>query len=129
MANRFEVDQKQALFGARFGKAPQTVGNSDAYRSNVATDQMLADNDARLEHLEDQVGLLKDVTMGINAKVKEGNALLEKFGIDMTKASDMMSKTGKKLDRMINKSGGKHMWYMMIFVVFVFILMYILTRR
>eukprot|EP00397_Hematodinium_sp_SG-2012_P048951 GEMP01056272.1.p1 GENE.GEMP01056272.1~~GEMP01056272.1.p1 ORF type:complete len:160 (+),score=20.99 GEMP01056272.1:19-498(+) len=127
MANRFEVDQKQALFGSRFGKTPQAVGNSayDQHHQSAATDMMLQENDRKLEHLEGQVGLLKDITMNINGEVKRGNKLLDNFGIDMTKAADMMKKTSHSLNQMMQAKGGRHMWYMMAFVIFIFFLMWI----
>merc|ERR1719160_2007276 len=125
MANRFEVDQRAALFGAR-GKAP-AKGKEDKYAANSRA-MMEQQNDQHIEDLEAKVSALKDITMGINREVNDSNRLLDGMSLDFDKAGALLKGTVQHLKVMMQNRSGKHMWYMAAFVVFLFICMWFISK-
>lgn len=129
MAKRFEVDQRAALFNSRRGVTPtEPIGKkNDNVDRQMANDMLLRQNDEHLDLLGNQVDSLKNLTLDMNQEVVRGNDILKNFGVDMTKATDMMGQTAGQLQNMMDNNGGRHMWYMIMFVVFMFFLIYIMS--
>jgi len=130
MAKRFEVDQRAALFNSRRGLTPtDTIGKKSDADRQMANEMLLRQNDEHLDMLGNQVDSLKNLTMDMNQEVVTGNRILKDFGVDMTKATDMMGQTAGALRTMMDNKGGRHMWTMILFVIFMFFLIYFMSGR
>mmetsp|Transcript_9299 Transcript_9299/g.18708 ORF Transcript_9299/g.18708 Transcript_9299/m.18708 type:complete len:160 (+) Transcript_9299:44-523(+) len=125
MANRFEVDQRAALFGSRFKSGESGKKNDDMYAAH-SREMMERQNDAQIEDLEAKVSTLKDITRAIGKETKDSNSLLDTMGIDFDKAGTLLKGTMGHLKTMMQQKGGKHMCYMVAFVLLLFFLMYFL---
>ena len=90
---------------------------------------MEQENDVKWAELGDQVSLLRSLSMDINNEVKSQNNLLDQMGSGFGKASEMFSTTLTKMGEMINSPGGQHMYYLIGFVVFFFLLLYFTMGR
>eukprot|EP00440_Ansanella_granifera_P024075 gb/GFBE01026146.1/.p1 GENE.gb/GFBE01026146.1/~~gb/GFBE01026146.1/.p1 ORF type:complete len:172 (+),score=49.54 gb/GFBE01026146.1/:1-516(+) len=128
MSNRFEVDQRAALFGSRFpGGAGKSKQKDDMYAAH-SREMMERQNDAAIEDLEGKVSQLKDITRGIGSTIKESNGLLDQMGIDFDKAAGLLKGTLNNLKGMMANKSSKHMIYMVVFVLVLFFLMYFLRK-
>eukprot|EP00441_Pelagodinium_beii_P040721 CAMPEP_0197648042 /NCGR_PEP_ID=MMETSP1338-20131121/27367_1 /TAXON_ID=43686 ORGANISM="Pelagodinium beii, Strain RCC1491" /NCGR_SAMPLE_ID=MMETSP1338 /ASSEMBLY_ACC=CAM_ASM_000754 /LENGTH=151 /DNA_ID=CAMNT_0043221973 /DNA_START=136 /DNA_END=591 /DNA_ORIENTATION=+ len=127
MANRFEVDQRAALFGSRFPGNKAAPKKDDMYAAH-SREMMEHQNDAQIEDLEGKVSQLKDITRGIGSNIKESNSLLDNMGIDFDKAAGLLKGTLGQLKGMMNNKSSKHMIYMVVFVLFLFFMMYFLRK-
>eukprot|EP00930_Biecheleria_cincta_P071005 TRINITY_DN58564_c0_g1_i1.p1 TRINITY_DN58564_c0_g1~~TRINITY_DN58564_c0_g1_i1.p1 ORF type:complete len:181 (+),score=43.01 TRINITY_DN58564_c0_g1_i1:73-543(+) len=127
MANRFEVDQRAALFGSRLGKPANPGKKNDMYAAH-SREMMERQNDAQIEDLEAKVSQLKDITNSISGSVKESNGLLDNMGIDFDKAAGLLKGTMGQLKTMMDNKSSKHMVYMVGFIVCLFFLMYVLRK-
>jgi len=128
MANRFEVDQRAALFGSRFaGKGGgRGRGSHVDMHASMAREEMEAQNNAQIEDLEAKVGQLKEITRNINREVTDSNSFLDGMSLDFDKAGLLLRDTLGNLKVMVKKGGGKHMCSMVVFVVFLFFTFYML---
>jgi hypothetical protein len=87
------------------------------------------ENDAKWAELGEQVSLLKSLTLDINNEVKSQNSLLDGMGTGFGKASEMFGKTILKMGEMITNPSSQHMYYLIGFVVFFFLLLYFFMGR
>uniref|UniRef100_A0A7S2GR85 t-SNARE coiled-coil homology domain-containing protein n=1 Tax=Alexandrium andersonii TaxID=327968 RepID=A0A7S2GR85_9DINO len=125
MANRFEVDQRAALFGSRFKNNENGKKNDDKYAAH-SREMMERQNDTQIEDLEAKVSTLKDITRAIGKETKDSNTLLDTMGIDFDKAGTLLKGTMGHLKTMMQQKGGRPMCYMIAFVLVLFFLMYFL---
>lgn len=86
-------------------------------------------NDAKWAELGDQVSLLKSLSMDIKSEVNSQNSLLDNMGTGFGQASELFGKTLLKMGEMINAPGGSHMYYLIGFVVFFFLVLYFTMGR
>jgi blocked early in transport 1 len=82
------------------------------------------ENDAKWAELGDQVALLKGLSMEINAEVDSQNSLLDGMGDSFSGVTSMFTSTIGKMGDMLSKGSSWHMYYLIIFVVFVFFVIY-----
>mmetsp|Transcript_6426 Transcript_6426/g.18341 ORF Transcript_6426/g.18341 Transcript_6426/m.18341 type:complete len:161 (-) Transcript_6426:186-668(-) len=125
MSNRFEVDQRAALFGSRFKTGETGRQKEDIYAAN-SREMMQRQNDAHIEDLEAKVSTLGDIARAIGKESKDSNKLLDNMGIDFDKAGTLLKGTMGHLKTMMQQKNGKHMCYMVAFVMLLFFLMYFL---
>jgi len=127
-AKRFEVDHRAALFGGR-GKRPQDPSkkNDDA-KAAYSREVIEKQNNSMIEDLEAKTASLRDMSLGIGKAAKESNSFLDGMGADFDKAGAMLKSTLDNLSAMMKSSGGGHMCWMMVFIVFLLILMYVMNR-
>eukprot|EP00933_Yihiella_yeosuensis_P049841 TRINITY_DN4727_c2_g3_i1.p1 TRINITY_DN4727_c2_g3~~TRINITY_DN4727_c2_g3_i1.p1 ORF type:complete len:164 (+),score=30.13 TRINITY_DN4727_c2_g3_i1:118-609(+) len=129
MANRFEVDQRAALFGSRFPGGPGAGGKKGPTKEEAYSREVMErQNDQHIEDLESKVGQLKEITRGIGKEVKESNSLLDTMGLDFDKAANLLKGTLNHLKVMMNQKGGSHMIAMIGFVLVLFFIMYFLRK-
>merc|ERR1719499_1347221 len=83
-------------------------------------------NEAQIEDLEGKVSQLRDITSRIGKEVKDSNVFLDMMGIDFDKAGSLLKGTVGHLKTMMQQNNGKHMCYMLVFVLALFFLMYFL---
>eukprot|EP00918_Siedleckia_nematoides_P097696 GHVU01214015.1.p2 GENE.GHVU01214015.1~~GHVU01214015.1.p2 ORF type:complete len:128 (+),score=17.45 GHVU01214015.1:81-464(+) len=127
MTRRFEGDQRNALFST-FGNKSARDSADDYYRSQNL-EEMEADNDNTIVDLEAKVQEMKEVTLGIRDETRESHSVLSGLGVDFDDVQGMVGATLKKMTNLMSSKSGRHMWYLMFFVVFMFVLMYVLYKR
>uniref|UniRef100_A0A7S4RHX1 t-SNARE coiled-coil homology domain-containing protein n=1 Tax=Alexandrium monilatum TaxID=311494 RepID=A0A7S4RHX1_9DINO len=127
MSNRFEVDQRAALFGSRFKGGESGKKSDDMYAAH-SREMMERQNDAQIEDLEAKVSTLRDITKAIGKEAKDSNSLLDTMSIDFDKAGTLLKGTMSHLKTMMQQKNGKHMCYMVAFVLVLFFLMYFLRN-
>mmetsp|Transcript_29908 Transcript_29908/g.33535 ORF Transcript_29908/g.33535 Transcript_29908/m.33535 type:complete len:98 (+) Transcript_29908:547-840(+) len=67
---------------------------------------------------------LQGLTVDIGSEVKEQNSLLDQMGEGFLSTGDMLQGSLAKIGIMLDTSSGKHMCYMVLFVVFVVVFLY-----
>ena len=99
-------------------------GNGNFYNSDTNAGIMESQNNERISELSDQVARLKGLTIDIGNEVREQNALLDDMGDGFSATRDMLAGSLRRIGTMLETTGGKHMCYMVIFVVFVMVFLY-----
>ncbi|KAF4657286.1 hypothetical protein FOL46_007489 [Perkinsus olseni] len=116
--NRFEVDQRAALFGNRYS------GSREMQPRGGASAQVLEQqNDEYLDELDARVRAVKEVAHGIGREARESNNILNGMGGQFDKAGNMLKGTMAKLQSMVDSGSGRSMIYLALFVVAMFMLM------
>lgn len=67
--------------------------------------------------------------MDINSEVKDQNKMLDSMGTSLGSATDLFKSTIGKMGLMLTSASGNHMYYLIIFIVFVFLTVYYLMSR
>eukprot|EP00056_Hartaetosiga_gracilis_P020967 m.22111 g.22111 ORF g.22111 m.22111 type:complete len:110 (+) comp8803_c0_seq2:25-354(+) len=102
-------------------------GNSN---SNQQTENLLeSQNNQEVEHLRGKISQLKDVTVIINDTINSHNAMLDDMGNSFSDTNSLMGISMRRVAALTNASGGKLMWYIVLFAVFVFFMIYFLSKR
>lgn len=81
-------------------------------------------NNDRISELSEQVARLKGLTVDIGTEVREQNSLLEQMGEGFLSTGDMLQSSLARIGIMLDTSSGRHMCYMILFVVFVVVFLY-----
>lgn len=81
-------------------------------------------NNDRISELSEQVARLKGLTVDIGSEVREQNSLLDQMGEGFLSTGDLLQGSLAKIGIMLDTSSGKHMCYMVLFVVFVVVFLY-----
>ena len=95
-------------------------GRFNDTNSNILEQQ----NNERISELSDQVARLKGLTIDIGNEVREQNSLLDQMGDGFQSTRDLLQGSLARIGVMLETSSGKHMCYMVMFVVFVVIFLY-----
>ena len=86
------------------------------------------ENDAQISALLGKVNQLKEVSVQIGNHVRDDNKMLNGMGDQFDSSGSMLSGTVKRLSALANSKDGWHMIYLALFVVFVFLFIYKMTR-
>jgi len=89
---------------------------------------MQHENDAQIGMLLGKVSQLKEYTIQIGNQVRDDNKMLDGLDNDFDSAGSLLSGTMKRLGTMVNSKDSRHMLYLALFVVFVFMVMYRMWR-
>ncbi|KAA8497275.1 Bet1-like SNARE 1-2 [Porphyridium purpureum] len=127
---------RNLLFGGNAG-AGAGGGSASKYPQppnyNHSTQEMEGlerDNNAQVDNLNDKVSVMKDVAIQISDEVDYQNRMLDKMSLTFDSAQGLLGGTMERLNDMINSgNGGKHMWYLIAFLVFFFVALYLLFRH
>lgn len=95
-------------------------GRFNDTNSNILEQQ----NNDRISELSEQVARLKGLTVEIGSEVREQNSLLDQMGEGFLSTGDMLKGSLAKIGIMLDTTSGKHMCYMVLFIVFVVIFLY-----
>ena len=98
--------------------------NGNFYNGDTNASIMESQNNERISELSDQVARLKGLTIDIGNEVREQNALLDDMGDGFSATRDMLAGSLRRIGTMLETTGGKHMCYMVTFVVFVMVFLY-----
>lgn len=102
------------------GRDVEGGGKFNDANTNILEQQ----NNDRISELSEQVARLKGLTVDIGSEVREQNSLLDQMGEGFLSTGDMLQGSLAKIGIMLDTSSGKHMCYMVLFVVFVVIFLY-----
>jgi len=69
---------------------------------------------------------LKHVALNIGAEVDRHNKQLDDMSGQMGGVGELMGGVLKKLDTMLNTGGSKHMCYLILFIILLFLALYFL---
>jgi len=127
MANRFEVDQRAALFSSRF-KADQAARQREDLHAAHSREEMAHLNDAQIEDLEARVSTLGGIADAIKKEAEDSNAMLSTVSSDFDKAGALLAGTMGHLKRMVQERTGRHMCILVVFALALFFAMYLLRR-
>ena len=86
------------------------------------------ENDAQISALLGKVNQLKEVSVQIGNHVRDDNKMLNGMGDQFDSSGSMLSGTVKRLSALANSKDGWHLIYLALFVVFVFLFIYKMTR-
>eukprot|EP01114_Cavostelium_apophysatum_P017056 TRINITY_DN4976_c0_g1_i2.p1 TRINITY_DN4976_c0_g1~~TRINITY_DN4976_c0_g1_i2.p1 ORF type:complete len:139 (-),score=24.34 TRINITY_DN4976_c0_g1_i2:16-432(-) len=87
------------------------------------------DNDKSLEDLASKVRMIKKVSEDIEIGITEGNRRLDDLDSDMSGVQGLLKNTMGKLNELTRSGGSRHMCYLILFIVFVFLLVYYIITR
>mmetsp|Transcript_14458 Transcript_14458/g.37438 ORF Transcript_14458/g.37438 Transcript_14458/m.37438 type:complete len:127 (+) Transcript_14458:300-680(+) len=76
-----------------------------------------------------QVSALKEMTIQIGNHVKEDINMLDGMGSDFDRTGGLLRGTMSRLDALVQTKDGRHMIYLALFVIGVFIVLYVFSRR
>lgn len=96
--------------------------------SDMNANIMESQNNERIDELSQQVARLKGLTIDIGNEVREQNSLLDQMQDGFASTGDMLAGSLRKIGTMLQAGGAKHMMYMVMFIVAVFILLYWLMK-
>ncbi len=95
----------------------------------AARSLMESENDMRWMELGERVDMLKSLSHEIHQEVKSQNSLLDSMGDSFGNVSGLFSSTIAKLGDMMGANSSQHMYYLVFFIVFVFLVLYFMMRR
>ena len=81
-------------------------------------------NNAKTSALAESVERLKLLSIDIKDEVVDHNRILDGMDGQMSSASEMLGETLGKLGALFNTGEGKHMLYLIVFVVGAFVILY-----
>jgi blocked-early-in-transport protein 1 len=120
------MNQRNDLFGARAAAPASGGGLSYAEQTRQLYEE---ENNRQTAVLGEQVGRLKELSLLINTEVNQQNDLLDGMGSSFGQTGQLMAGTLKKLQHMIDTGGSKHMCYLVLFIVCLFLFMYMFLIR
>ncbi|RMX62298.1 hypothetical protein DD238_008376 [Peronospora effusa] len=85
-------------------------------------------NDEQISHLSLQITQLKQLSGSIHSEVVDQNRFLDGMGTEFDNTEGLLGGTMKRLGVMMEQGGSKHMLYLILFVVLVFLLLYFTIR-
>merc|ERR1711935_377703 len=103
-----------------YGRDAEGGGKFNDTNTNILEQQ----NNDRISELSEQVARLKGLTVDIGSEVREQNSLLDQMGEGFLSTGDMLQGSLAKIGIMLDTSSGKHMCYMVLFVVVVVVFLY-----
>ena len=109
-------------YGDIEGGGARGRGGASARETNANI--MEQQNNERISELGEQVARLKGLTIDIGNEVTEQNSLLDTMHDGFLNTGDMLQGSLRRIGTMLESGGGKHMCYMVAFVVFVMVFLY-----
>lgn len=100
----------------------------DASTSEQARTMMQESNDRDIAQLADKVNLMRNIAFDLEQQLQEDHTLLNHTGSNMDRVSQMMKTTLGNVNQMLNTGGSKHMCYLILFIVLLFLGLYTLMK-
>ncbi|KAG2789136.1 hypothetical protein PC116_g7614 [Phytophthora cactorum] len=125
MANG-RASARESLFSGASSRTQQVGGNID--NGEQAKRLLEEQNDEQISHLSLQITQLKQLSGNIHAEVVDQNRFLDGMGKEFDNTEGLLGGTMKRLGVMMEQGGSKHMLYLIMFVVVVFVLLYFTIR-
>ena len=86
------------------------------------------ENDLQISQLASKVTALKDISIQIGGHIKDDNRLLDDMGDGFDKTRGLLGGTMQRLKNLSDSTGGGYMLYLAVFVVFVLLLLWRMTK-
>lgn len=86
------------------------------------------ENDLQISQLASKVTALKDISIQIGGHIKDDNRLLDDMGDGFDKTRGLLGGTMQRLKNLADSTGGGYMLYLAVFVVFVLLLLWRMTK-
>eukprot|EP01080_Neovahlkampfia_damariscottae_P004242 gene4242-7579_t len=109
--------------------------NNDVEPSSVSgeEDQLVQsvlkkENEENFDELSYGIDNLKQLTKDIHSEIKESNVLIDSVTTDAVNTQNSLTTTIKKLDQVVNEKIGRHMCWVILFVMFVFFVLYYMIK-
>jgi len=119
-----KVDKSRvALFGNGYGAGPAGSSSADIGAA-YTTSFMEKENDEHIGLLHGKVSQLKQMSIQIGDFVNQDNKLLDDMGGSFDRTNGLLSGTMKRLDALAQTKDGRHMIYLGLFVLGLFIFLY-----
>ncbi|CAI5714159.1 unnamed protein product [Hyaloperonospora brassicae] len=116
---------RESLF-SRPSSRPQSGSTVD--NGEQAKRLLEEQNDEQISHLSLQITQLKQLSGSIHTEVVDQNRFLDGMGKEFDNTEGLLGGTMKRLGAMMEQGGSKHMLYLILFVVVVFLLLYFAIR-
>jgi len=87
------------------------------------------DNDKKLEDLAHIVSVIKDRSRDIEIGIDQSNKNLGHLDKEMGDVQGLIGGAMHRLSNLTQQGGSRHMCYLVLFIVFVFILVYFIITR
>ncbi|XP_075160056.1 blocked early in transport 1 [Haematobia irritans] len=91
-------------------------------------DVLEEENERAAEELKQKIGALKSLTIDIGNEVRYQDKLLRGIDDDMDRTQGFLGNTMGRVVRLAKNGGSRHMCYMFLFVLFVFLILYIVLK-
>ncbi|CAI5737669.1 unnamed protein product [Peronospora destructor] len=112
-----------------FSGAPSQAQNRKNVDNGEQAKRLLEEqNDEQISHLSLQITQLKQLSGSIHSEVVDQNRFLDSMGTEFGNTEGLLGGTMKRLGVMMEQGGSKHMLYLILFVVLVFVLLYFTIR-
>jgi len=92
-------------------------------------DLLEKDNDRKLEELAQTVSTIKSLTKDIEIGIDDSNRNIGFLDKQMGDVQGLIGGAMQKLTNLTQQGGSKHMCYLVLFIVFVFILLYFIITK
>eukprot|EP01112_Ceratiomyxa_fruticulosa_P021010 TRINITY_DN7309_c0_g2_i1.p1 TRINITY_DN7309_c0_g2~~TRINITY_DN7309_c0_g2_i1.p1 ORF type:complete len:133 (-),score=27.13 TRINITY_DN7309_c0_g2_i1:75-473(-) len=104
---------------------------SDAYRRSISQSEQLLEqhNDEKIADLARKVDTIKRISVDIESQARESNSLMEGLENQMSNVQGILQGTMLKLTNLAQNGGSRHMMYLILFMVFVFLLVYLVVTK
>jgi len=100
-----------------------------SFATQTASEELLErQNERKIEELTKSVKNIKKISEDIESGIQESNQLLDTLDNELFSVQGILKATTKKLDQISKQSGSRHMCYLFLFVIFVFVLLYFMIR-
>ena len=86
------------------------------------------ENEENFDELSYGIDNLKQLTNDIHFEIKESNKLIDSVTSDAIDTQNSLTTTIKKLDQVVNEKIGRHMCWVILFVMFVFFVLYYMIK-
>lgn len=102
--------------------------NQSTGQSALPQDALEEENERVAEELKHKIGALKSLTIDIGNEVRYQDKLLRGIDDDMDRTGGFLGNTMARVIRLGKHSGGRHMCYMLLFILFVFLILYVVIK-
>ncbi|CAH0477726.1 unnamed protein product [Peronospora belbahrii] len=116
---------REALFSGTFSR---TQNGRSVDNGEQAKRLLEEQNDEQISHLSLQITQLKQLSGNIHSEVVDQNRFLDGMGKEFDNTEGLLGGTMKRLGVMMEQGGSKHMLYLILFVIMVFLLLYFVIR-
>ena len=115
------MNNRNALFGSA---NREEQSNAEQTRS-LWEDQ----NNMKAEQLGNQISRIKELSLEINGEINDQNNMLDGLGNTFQGTGALMKGTLKRLGAMLESGGSKHMCFLIMAVVGIFLFLYLFLIR
>eukprot|EP01104_Vermistella_antarctica_P013687 TRINITY_DN4183_c0_g1_i1.p1 TRINITY_DN4183_c0_g1~~TRINITY_DN4183_c0_g1_i1.p1 ORF type:complete len:177 (-),score=42.60 TRINITY_DN4183_c0_g1_i1:259-789(-) len=138
--NDFEIDMnrshatgpsmsgRSSLFGNQDEQAKRDEERQRMYQQQTE-DMLERGNDQQLDHLSSRVTSLRDITQGISIEIERSTKQLDELEQGFSNTRSLLGGTMDRLKDLTQTASSKHMCYLVLFAVGVFVLLYFILTH